>query len=72
MNWSTSAEVLATSSSLVVAAEDRWNAAGRWLRTLRLHRDAAGGVLTLLDTRVWARRIEAEHAIFRPKPKPGP
>jgi hypothetical protein len=39
---------------------------------LRLHRDAAGGVLTLLDTRVWARRIEAEHAIFRPKPKPGP
>jgi hypothetical protein len=29
-------------------------------------------VLTLPDTRVWARRIEAEHAIFRLKPKPGP
>jgi hypothetical protein len=28
-------------------------------------------VLTLLDIRVWARRIEVEHAIFRPKPKPG-
>jgi uncharacterized hydrophobic protein (TIGR00271 family) len=32
----------------------------------------AGGVLTLLGTRVWARRIEAGRAIFRPKPKPGP
>jgi uncharacterized hydrophobic protein (TIGR00271 family) len=31
-----------------------------------------GGVLTLLATRVWARRIEAGRAIFRPKPKPGP
>jgi uncharacterized hydrophobic protein (TIGR00271 family) len=27
----------------------------------------AGGVLTLLGTRVWARRIEAGQAIFRPK-----
>jgi uncharacterized hydrophobic protein (TIGR00271 family) len=27
----------------------------------------AGGVLTLLGTRVWARRIEAGRAIFRPK-----
>jgi uncharacterized membrane protein len=26
-----------------------------------------GGVLTLLGTRVWARRIEARRAIFRPK-----
>jgi uncharacterized hydrophobic protein (TIGR00271 family) len=32
----------------------------------------AGGVLTLLGIRVWARRIEAGHAIFRVKPKPGP
>jgi uncharacterized hydrophobic protein (TIGR00271 family) len=32
----------------------------------------AGGVLTLLATRVWARRVEAGRAIFRPKPKPGP
>jgi uncharacterized hydrophobic protein (TIGR00271 family) len=32
----------------------------------------AGGVLTLLGTRVWARRIEAGRAIFRPKAKPGP
>jgi uncharacterized hydrophobic protein (TIGR00271 family) len=32
----------------------------------------AGGVLTLLATRVWARRIEAGRAIVRPKPKPGP
>jgi uncharacterized hydrophobic protein (TIGR00271 family) len=32
----------------------------------------AGGVLTLLGTRVWARRIEAGRAIFGPKPKPGP
>ena len=32
----------------------------------------AGGVLTLLGTRVWARRIEAGRAILRPKPKPGP
>lgn len=32
----------------------------------------AGGVLTLLGTRVWARRIEAGQAIFRPKPRPGP
>ena len=32
----------------------------------------AGGVLTLLGTRVWARRIEAGQAIIRPKPKPGP
>jgi uncharacterized hydrophobic protein (TIGR00271 family) len=31
----------------------------------------AGGVLTLVGTRVWARRIEAGRAIFRPKPKPG-
>jgi uncharacterized hydrophobic protein (TIGR00271 family) len=30
------------------------------------------GVLTLLGTRVWARRIEAGRALFRPKPKPGP
>jgi len=30
-----------------------------------------GGVLTLLGTRVWARRIEAGRAIVRPKPKPG-
>jgi uncharacterized hydrophobic protein (TIGR00271 family) len=29
-----------------------------------------GGVLTLLGTRVWARRIEARRAIFRPKPGP--
>lgn len=32
----------------------------------------AGGVLTLLGTRVWARRIEAGQAIIRPRPKPGP
>jgi uncharacterized hydrophobic protein (TIGR00271 family) len=32
----------------------------------------AGGVLTLLATRVWARRIETGRAIVRPKPKPGP
>jgi len=32
----------------------------------------AGGVLTLLGTRVWARRIEAGQAIIRPKPKSGP
>jgi uncharacterized hydrophobic protein (TIGR00271 family) len=32
----------------------------------------AGEVLTLLGTRVWARRIEAGQAIFRPKPKPKP
>jgi uncharacterized hydrophobic protein (TIGR00271 family) len=30
----------------------------------------AGGVLTLLGTRVWARRIEAGRAIVRPKPGP--
>ena len=30
----------------------------------------AGGVLTLLGTRVWARRIEAGQAIFRPKSGP--
>jgi hypothetical protein len=30
-----------------------------------------GGVLTLLGTRLWARRIEAGQAILRPKPKPG-
>jgi uncharacterized hydrophobic protein (TIGR00271 family) len=30
-----------------------------------------GGVLTLLGTRVWARRIEAGQAIVRPKPKRG-
>src|SRR5215207_7954612 len=30
-----------------------------------------GGVLTLLGTRVWARRIEAGRSIVRPKPKPG-
>ena len=28
-----------------------------------------GGVLTLVATRVWARRIEAKQAIFRPKPR---
>jgi uncharacterized membrane protein len=32
----------------------------------------AGGVLTLLGTRVWARRIEARRAIFRPKTTPRP
>jgi 4-amino-4-deoxy-L-arabinose transferase-like glycosyltransferase len=32
----------------------------------------AGGVLTLLGTRVWAHRIEAGQAILRPKPRPGP
>jgi uncharacterized hydrophobic protein (TIGR00271 family) len=31
-----------------------------------------GGVLTLLGTRVWARRIEAGRAIFRPKSTPRP
>jgi uncharacterized hydrophobic protein (TIGR00271 family) len=31
----------------------------------------AGGVLTLLGTRVWARRIEAGRAILRPKARPG-
>ena len=30
----------------------------------------AGGVLTLLGTRVWAHRIETGQAIFRPKPGP--
>jgi uncharacterized hydrophobic protein (TIGR00271 family) len=30
----------------------------------------AGGVVTLLGTRVWARRIEAGRAIIRPKPGP--
>jgi uncharacterized hydrophobic protein (TIGR00271 family) len=30
----------------------------------------AGGLVTLLGTRVWARRIEAGRAIFRPKPGP--
>jgi hypothetical protein len=29
-----------------------------------------GGVLTLLCTRVWARRIEAGQAIFRPELRP--
>jgi uncharacterized membrane protein len=28
------------------------------------------GVLTLLGTRVWARRIEAKQAILSPKPRP--
>ena len=32
----------------------------------------SGGVLTLLGTRVWARRIETGQAILRPKPKPRP
>jgi uncharacterized hydrophobic protein (TIGR00271 family) len=32
----------------------------------------SGGVVTLLGTRVWARRIEAGQAILRPKPKPRP
>ena len=32
----------------------------------------AGGVLTLLGPRVWARRIEARRAIFRPKTTPRP
>jgi uncharacterized hydrophobic protein (TIGR00271 family) len=32
----------------------------------------AGGVLTLLGTRVWARRIEAGRAIFRPRSTPRP
>jgi hypothetical protein len=31
-----------------------------------------GGVLTLLGTRVWAHRIEARRAIFRPKSTRGP
>jgi hypothetical protein len=30
-----------------------------------------GGVLTLLATRVWARRIEAGQAALRPRPRPG-
>jgi uncharacterized hydrophobic protein (TIGR00271 family) len=30
-----------------------------------------GGVVTLLGTRVWARRIEAGRAILRPKARPG-
>jgi 4-amino-4-deoxy-L-arabinose transferase-like glycosyltransferase len=29
-----------------------------------------GGVVTLLGTRVWARRIESGHAVFRQKPRP--
>ena len=32
----------------------------------------AGGVVTLLGTRVWARPIEAGQAIFRPEPPTGP
>jgi len=31
----------------------------------------AGGVVTLLGTRVWARRIEVGRAVVRPKPKRG-
>jgi uncharacterized membrane protein len=31
-----------------------------------------GGVLTLLGTRVWARRIESGRARIRPKPTVGP
>jgi hypothetical protein len=31
----------------------------------------AGGVLTLLGTRVWVRRIESGQAIFRPRSKSG-
>jgi hypothetical protein len=40
--------------------------AGRSLSILLVN--LAGGVLTLLGTRVWARRIEAGWALFRPKP----
>jgi hypothetical protein len=32
----------------------------------------AGGVVTLLGTRVWARRIEAGRGVFGPKAKPHP
>jgi hypothetical protein len=32
----------------------------------------AGGVLTLLGTRLWVRRIESGRARFRPKPRPRP
>jgi hypothetical protein len=30
----------------------------------------AGGVVTLLGTRLWARRIEAGQAVFRPRRGP--
>ena len=63
----------ASNVGVALAMEDP-SEAGRSLLILLVNLAGllVGGVLTLLGTRVWARRIEAGRAIFRPKTKPRP
>jgi uncharacterized hydrophobic protein (TIGR00271 family) len=64
----------AASNVGVALATGHLSEAGKSLETLLVNLAGllAGGVLTLLGTRVWAHRIETGQAIFRPKPRPGP
>jgi uncharacterized membrane protein len=63
----------AASNVGVALAMGNRSEAGRSLLILLVHLAGllAGGLMTLLGTRVWARRIEAGQAIFRPKHTPG-
>ena len=64
----------AASNIGVALAMGNLSEAGRSLAILLINLAGllAGGVVTLLCTRVWARRIEAGQAILGPKPRPGP
>jgi uncharacterized hydrophobic protein (TIGR00271 family) len=64
----------AASNVGVALAMGSWSEAGRSLVILLVNLAGllAGGVVTLLGTRVWARRIEKGRAIFRPKTTPRP
>jgi uncharacterized hydrophobic protein (TIGR00271 family) len=64
----------AASNVGVAVAMGNWSEAGRSLMILLVNLAGllVGGVVTLLGTRVWARRIESGRARIRPKPTVGP
>jgi uncharacterized hydrophobic protein (TIGR00271 family) len=64
----------AASNVGVAVAMENWSEAGRSLMILLVNLAGllVGGVVTLLGTRVWARRIESGRARIRPKPEVRP
>jgi uncharacterized hydrophobic protein (TIGR00271 family) len=64
----------AASNVGVAVAMGSWSEAGKSLMILLVNLAGllVGGVVTLLGTRVWARRIESGRARIRPKPTVGP
>jgi uncharacterized hydrophobic protein (TIGR00271 family) len=64
----------AASNVGVAVAMGNWSEAGKSLMILLVNLAGllVGGVVTLLATRVWARRIESGRARIRPKPTVGP